>query len=602
MEIIEITNELKSKNILHIRKGHLSLNPMYKYILDGSSESIIDSWMSGFRSEREGWWCLLHNVKCDERPRCPICGEVAKFNERGYNLTCGNCNYNDYGPKKEKIRQSTTEESKKQRKINYEKTCLERYGKKNANQFITPEKKELYIEKCKSKFGTSNAGQSKEAKEKRKNTLIERYGVTHNFKLIDTPEHAKEVWDKNHDSILEKTKMTQLEKYGAEFYSQTNEWKTRNRLSKSRNTILFETENNCILQSKLIRMYGQGWLSLIKDGEIKIIKDPTRFGNYISNDDVPKIIDYVSSQHDCFASNEEIELRTYIENLIGKENVKSNDRTVISTKDNRYELDIYVPDSNLAIEYNGVYWHSIENVDKKYHLTKSKLCENKGIRLIHIFENEWKSDKEKCKSLISSALNVFERRIYARECNFKQLSIEEYRSFCNENHLQGSVNSKYKFALEHNGEIVEVIGIGKSRFNKNELELHRLCTKKFTNVIGGFQKLLKHALEAIDTSDYDYLISYVDLAKYTGVGYEKCGFEYMTTTPPSYFYIDKHLHKHNRIEFQKHKLCKILEKYDDNLTEQENVIRNKYFCIYDCGTKKYKYNIKNEQKCKIHIC
>lgn len=82
---------------------------MYKHLLDDSSISVINDWQSNFRSEKEGWWCLLHNIKPENRPRCPICGNLAKFNEKGYNMTCGNCNYNDYGPKKEKVKLSTTE-------------------------------------------------------------------------------------------------------------------------------------------------------------------------------------------------------------------------------------------------------------------------------------------------------------------------------------------------------------------------------------------------------------------------------------------------------------------------------------------------------------
>lgn len=599
MKIKQIIEELRSRNILHIRKEHLSLNPMYKHLLDDSSISIIDDWQSNFRSKKEGWWCLLHNIKPEDRPRCPICGSLAKFNEKGYNMTCGNCNYNDYGPKKEKVRLSTTEESKKKGRIKYEETCLKKYGKKSANQFVTEEKKQAYINGCQKKYGSNNASQSKEAKEKREQTMLSKYGVKHNFTLCNTSEHAKEIWNKNHDKIIEKTKDTCNKKYGVEYYCQTKEWKEKNRISKRKKSEIFEKTNNCVKQCDLIRKYGRGWLVLIKNEEINVIKDPERFGNYISNNDIHKIIEYNSTPHNIFSiSKDELEIRQYVESLVGKENIISNDRTTISTKENRYELDIYIPSHNVAIEYNGVYWHSIEIVDRKYHQTKTNLCNEKGIRLIHIFENEWKNDKDKCKSLISSALGIFDTTIYARKCIVKELSSEEYSRFCNENHLQGRVNSRYKFGLVYNyennkDEIVEVIGIGKSRFNKNELELHRLCTKKFTRVIGGFQKLLKHALENI--IGYDKLISYVDLSKYTGKGYEKCGFELICITPPSYFYIDKKLKKHNRIEFQKHKLKNILEIYDENLTEQENVIRNKYLCIYDCGTKKYKYTInKNE--------
>ena len=596
-EIENIKEELKARNILHIRRGHLSLNPMYKHLLDNSSISIIESWQSNFRSTKEGWWCLLHDINGDNRPKCPICGSISKFNGRGYNLTCGKCNYNAYPEKKEKSKQTCLEKygvknplSSEEIREKSEQTCLEKYGTKIANQFSTKEAKQKYEQQCLEKFGVKNAGQSKEAKDKRKQTMLNKYGVEHNFQLLAGSKHSKEIWDKNYDDIIQKRQQTCLEKYRAKEICQSQYFKDTSKISKRKKSELFEKENNCTAQYKLIRKYGQGWLRLIKDNKIDVITNPNRYGNYISNNNIPKIIKYVSTQHNIHSiSKEEMEIREYIESLVGKENVKSNDRTTISTKENIYELDIYVPKYNLAIEYNGVYWHSTKNVDKKYHLTKTLLCSNKGIRLIHIFENEWKKYKDKCKSLICSALGVFNETIYARKCSIKELTGGEYKKFCDENHLQGAINSKYKLGLLHNGEIVQAIGIGKSRFNSKELELHRLCTKKFTNVIGGFQKLLKHSLENIN--GYDSLISYVDLSKYTGIGYEKCGFTYLETTPPSYFYIDIKLQKHNRIKFQKHKLPKILDIYDENLTEQENVVNNKYLCIYDCGTKKYKYDI-----------
>jgi hypothetical protein len=596
-EIKDIVEELRSRNILHIRKGHLSLNPMYKHLLDNSSISIIENWQSNFNSTKEGWWCLLHGVEPSSRPQCPICGGISKFNGKGYNLTCGKCNYNGHHGKKEKSKQTCLEKYgvenpllSKETREKSKQTCLEKYGTEVANQFITKESKLKYEQQCLEKFGVKNAGQSKEAKDKRKQTMLNKYGVEHNFQLLDGSQHSKEIWNKNYNNIIQKRQQTCLEKYGVKEICKSQYFKDKSKISKRKKSELFEKEHNCVAQCKLIRKYGEGWLHLIKDKEIDVIKDPNRYGNYISNDDIHKIIEYISTPHNSFSiSKEEIEIREYVESLVGKENVQSNNRTVISTKENKYELDIYVPRYKLAIEYNGIYWHSIENVDKKYHITKTLLCNNKGIRLIHIFENEWKNYKDKCKSLICSALGIFNKTIYARKCTVKELSPVEYKKFCNENHLQGSINSKYKLGLIYNNEIVQVIGIGKSRFNNKELELHRLCTKKFTNVIGGFQKLLKHSLENIN--GYDSLISYVDLAKYTGIGYEKCGFNYLETTKPSYFYVDRKLQKHNRIEFQKYKLPKILDIYNEKLTEQENMMNNKYLCIYDCGTKKYKYDI-----------
>ena len=72
-----------------------------------------------------------------------------------------------------------------------------------------------------------------------------------------------------------------------------------------------------------------------------------------------------------------------------------------------HELDIYIPDRKVAIEYNGLYWHSIENgKDKEYHISKSIECEQLGIHLIHVFGDEWKKRKDEISSFIVDAITL----------------------------------------------------------------------------------------------------------------------------------------------------------------------------------------------------
>jgi G:T-mismatch repair DNA endonuclease (very short patch repair protein) len=68
----------------------------------------------------------------------------------------------------------------------------------------------------------------------------------------------------------------------------------------------------------------------------------------------------------------EREVYEFILSLYNKEIIR-NDRTVLNGK----ELDIYLPDYNLAIEFNGLYWHSEDYVGKNYHLNKTIECEKK---------------------------------------------------------------------------------------------------------------------------------------------------------------------------------------------------------------------------------
>lgn len=459
MEIKTIIEELSKRNILHIRRGHLSLNSMYKHLLDDSSIKVINDWQSNFRSEKEGWWCLLHNIKPNDRPKCPICGDLAKFTDKGYNMTCGKCNYNNYGPKKEKVKLSTTEESKKKGREKYEKTCLERYGKKSANQFITEEKKKIYIENCQKKYGTNNAGQSKEARKKYEQTMMDRYGVKHNFTLSNTPEHAKKIWDKNHNKIIEKSKKTQLKKYGVEFYCQSPDFKnkvqntliykygsikesykirkekseetkenkygtkTYNNIEKIKKSTEdritnFETANNCTRINKLIEDYGQGWYNALN---LPIIYDG-RF-RFIDNKYLNDIIEYASVYHNLHStSKEEKELLEYIKSLT-KETILENKKSIIKDDNHKYELDIYIPSLNLAFEFNGNYWHSDMKLPNDYHQNKTKLCYENKIQLIHIYEFDWKENKDLIKERLRKLFNH-------EDCSeFNWISIDEYNEY-----------------------------------------------------------------------------------------------------------------------------------------------------------------------------
>jgi len=102
-------------------------------------------------------------------------------------------------------------------------------------------------------------------------------------------------------------------------------------------------------------------------------------------------------------SKKEIEIQDFL-----KENKIEYQTNVKNILDDGTELDIFIPSHNLAIEYNGLYWHS-ENSGKKnrnYHLNKTLECQKKNIILIHIFEDEWNNPIKKniWKSIIKNKL------------------------------------------------------------------------------------------------------------------------------------------------------------------------------------------------------
>ena len=254
-----------------------------------------------------------------------------------------------------------------------------------------------------------------------------------------------------------------------------------------------------------------------------------------------------------------------------------NDRKLISP----LELDIIIPEKNIAIEYCGIYFHSETwgNKERNYHLRKYDLCKEKGYKLITIFENEWVNKKDIVKSILSTKLNKNTSRIPARKTIFKEITYGDIKQFEIENHLQGTRPAKKYYGLYHNTDIVMSISIGKSRFNKNiQNEIVRMTTKKNITVVGGISKLVKN----IDLSD---CITYADKRYGDGIGYSKVGFVKMKDSTPNYFYFHKKDHDilHSRNKFQKHKIPNV----DISKSEYENMLAQNYDRIWDCGNSVY---------------
>jgi predicted transcriptional regulator len=277
-------------------------------------------------------------------------------------------------------------------------------------------------------------------------------------------------------------------------------------------------------------------------------------------------------------SKEENTLYEYIKSIYNGNVIQSN-RSVLNGK----ELDIYIPDCGLAIEYNGLYSHQYRPSEikeclikgKSYHLQKTSMCEEKEIQLLQFYSDEWLLKENIVKSVISSKLNLNEK-IYARKC--KKVIVDTYtkNEFLNQNHMQGEDKSKIKIGLTYDDELVCLMTFCKSRFNKDyEWELSRFSNKMGINVIGGFSRLLSWFRE-----DYEgNIVSYADRRYSNGNVYRKNGFDIVRVNGPSYYYVDKNCNKrYNRMMFQK----KLIGAYD--CTEYEKAREMGYNKIYDCGT------------------
>jgi hypothetical protein len=297
-------------------------------------------------------------------------------------------------------------------------------------------------------------------------------------------------------------------------------------------------------------------------------------------------------------SKEEIEVYKYIRSILPSEiEILNNIRNLIP--DRSIESDIYIPSLKIGIEYNGLIWHS-EKYSKELHniYNKMKLFQDNGIRIINIFEDEWLHKKNLVKKKLLHILNMDKsEKVFARKCIVKGITSIECKSFLNNNHIQGSDGSGYRYGLYYKNRVVAVMTFkkGKASQKSKDWEMSRYATN--CNVIGGFDKLFKYAHKELL---FDKIITFADL-RWSDLNnniYEKTGWTKEYTTKPNYFYVTtlskcKRIHRYN---MRKSELHNKLKSFDPKLTEVENCNNNGYYRLFDCGNIKYSKTFIIEKK------
>jgi hypothetical protein len=252
-----------------------------------------------------------------------------------------------------------------------------------------------------------------------------------------------------------------------------------------------------------------------------------------------------------------------------------------------FELDIFIPELKIAIEYNGLYWHSESSGKSKwYHATKYNKCKDLGIRLIQIFEDEWVNKQELVKSRLSHMLNKSSTKvIYARKTIVASIPSALAKAFAEEHHIQGKGTGTICYGLYHDDELISVMDFGKLSAAKGQrdklgwFELTRFSSKY--RVPGGASKLLS---KFIKDHQPQHILSYSDLRWNTGNTYQQLGFIESGTTLPNYWYT-KGTDRFHRYRFRKDQLVK--QGHDVNLTESVIMMNLGYHVIWDCGHTKW---------------
>lgn len=482
--------------------------------------------------------------KINRLPTClnPNCNKRVKFKNStlGYLKYCSNkCISSDPNIKKIK-----------------EEKSLEKFGTKSPAQsnFI----KEKIIKTNQEKWGGNSPMSSKEIQRKSKKTLNKNWGVDNPAKSKEILEKRVESFKKNIDQYKDSYKKTSIEKYGV-----NHPWKDKEIHKKSvissrelrLSTTIISISKMLPVNYEIIDICPKTKEASLKCNLNHNFKLSRSFiyGRFKNNSEICTICNPINSQK----SGSEILLNKFIkDHYLGK--VIENDRNIIKP----FEVDIYLPELKLAIEYNGLWWHSSEYREYDYHLNKQKIAADSNIKLVTIWEDDWVNKVDIVKSYILNKLGKTVDKIWARKCGIFEISKNESNMFLDKNHFYGGSNSSIRISLKLNEEIVSLMVFKK---NRKGWILERFCNKNNTLVIGSFSKILKYF---INRHDPNFIISYSDDMMSDGYIYSKFGFLLDSEITPTYTLL-----------VEKQRIHRLLVKNG-----------NKYPKVWNAGLKKWIWN------------
>lgn len=432
---------------------------------------------------------------------------------------------------------------------------IKTYGRDNPMK--TEKVKKNYKNSIITKYNTDNISKSNIVKEKKKITLNSLYKCSSPFQI--NPDKVKEVWLKKHnvDNPLKSEKIKQK-------MSMTKKRNNFDKLFHNEIVPLFNFEEYIINERS-------NW-KCTKCNSVILAKIPYVYCNNCDKTNT--------------RSNWELSFINWLK-MLRFDNIISNNRQIIPP----FEIDIFIPERNIAFELNGVKWHTeLMGKDRHYHKIKTDLCREKNIQLFHIFDIEWNSKRSIVKSRIQSKLGIYKEIIGARNCQIKTVNTKEKTNFLSNNHLQGSCPSSVNIGLYFHNELIGIMCLGESRFSKNhQWELLRLCYRVGYQITGGTKKMWSHFIKFYTP---DSCISYFDCRWGDSNVYSQLKFTHLKNSSPNYFYTKNGFTLENRIKYQKHKLLNILPTFNNDLTEWENMQQNGYDRIWDCGNEVWVWRYK----------
>jgi len=545
---------------------------------------------------------------------CVKCGKVTKFLNisKGYRNYCSRKCTSNSDAKKEAIKEFyNNEDNIKEKNQKLKQTCLEKYGVDN------PMKNTIFKDKLfqsiQKKYGHKYPLNNDVLKQKAKQTCLKKYGTEYAMNNKEFQHKIRKTFQKKYNSnspfgskeIRKNISKILLDKYGYDNPSNISEFKEKRRLTfikkygvdnpsklqkikdRIKNIHLTNFYNNTLQKFKYKPLFTLNeYLGSLLSYKWECNKCGHIFESKFQNgytlhcpkcEPLPKSI----FQHEIL-----LFLLKYVNDI------KQNSREIL---DSKKELDFYIKSKNVGIEFNGNYWHSeLNGKDKNYHLNKTNECDQKNIRLIHIFEDEWRLKENIVKNRLKNILDLTKYHIFARNCIVKEIDTQLKNKFLDKYHIQGDDKSKIKLGLFYKNRLVSImtfcqlrIALGQNHI-ENQWELSRFATINNFNVIGGASKLLTYFIKNYNPKE---IISYADRRWSNGNLYYKLGFKLDHISSPNYWYLNQHnfLKRSHRFNFRKDRLPLLLEKFDPQKTEWENMQNNGYDRIWDCGNLVFKW-------------
>ncbi len=419
-------------------------------------------------------------------------------------------------------------------------TNLSRYGKMNVSQVESVKNKrtKTFIEK----FGTEHYWQSDDAKKKSKQTCLERYGF----------EYASQS-----DVVRNKMENTTMERFGVK------------NIFTLCNSSHISPEAQATLSDKAALINLSNTTSVNSMAQTLGVCEQTIY-LYLKQYGVKTYRSSYEKEIAAFLNDSKLKFVADVSYHVGK------------------QLDFYIDEYKLGIEFNGLYWHSTKKLTdrkikdpKNYHKDKYIACSNKGIRLLSINEDEWNDHKDAIKSKILNLCGKSEKGVGARKLKIRKIG-KEASEFVDKHHIQGKTSGVIaSYGAFQGEELVAVIQFNKQR-GTGDIELIRFCSDGKTYA-GLFSKMFKYA---VNDEHYNEVISFADLRYSVGEVYSKNGFVEVYTIPPDYRYC-KGGKTYHKSTFTKKRIA---EKFDIDmydLTEGQAMTDLGYFRIYDCGKIKY---------------